>query len=169
MAISSGDLGLVDKWKQLKTQYGALSEFSDMASKRLLDARSGNNFFNLNDHILGSGALAAGGALVSGSPTTAATLAGGALVATGNKWLRERGPQMMALSLQKHGWDAVQKAITENPNALGPFASTLREQIVRGGAPAAMAAHNALISRSPEYAQRVMTLTEEGAKQSFAR
>jgi hypothetical protein len=169
IAISSGDLGMVDEWKKLKTQYGALSEFSEMASKRLLDARDGNRFFSLTDNIWGAGALATAPGIVAGSPTAALTGAAGVVGMAGAKWARERGPQMMALSLQKHGWEAVQKAATENPNSLGPFAQAIQREISRGGAPAALALHNALISRSPEYAQRVIGLAEESAKQSLAR
>lgn len=158
-----------EQWKQLKTQFGALREFEKMASKRLLDARDGNRFFSLTDNIWGAGALGVGSGLVAGSPTAMATAAAGALGMAGNKWARERGPQMMALSLQKHGWEAVQKAATENPNLLGPYARTIQESISRGGVPAALAIHNALMSRSPEYAQRVIGLAEESAKQSLAR
>lgn len=120
------------KWKEAKTAYGALKDFAEHAAARLGDARTSNRAVSLTDYLAGgSGVAAIGGGLASGRPMAALAGVAGVGGAVANKWARERGPQMMALSLMRNA---------ATPGAVAPVlgswehAPAVRAAFARGGA-----------------------------------
>ncbi len=125
VATRSGNPDLAKGWMGAKKLYGAMEELTPLVESRA-QARQQNSFFSLNDYIAGVGGSAV-------DPTLG--VAAGAKM-LGNKWLRERGPHVMALGSDKLSKSpmagAVAKAIQAGDATVGKVAGPLMEAAKRG-------------------------------------
>lgn len=127
----------------VKQRLGNLIEASQVANEAASRAAR-NKSISLTDTIAGAAGLA------HGDPMQA-------MAATGvNKFLRERGASSGAVTMNLAG--KLAQMASQNPQALGRFASPLTQASARGAD--ALAAHHFVMSQDPEYQALAHKLAE---------
>lgn len=129
----------------VKQRLGNLIEASQVANEAASRAAR-NKSISLTDTIAGAAGLAHGDPLQ-------------AMAATGvNKFLRERGASSGAVTMDLAS--KLAQMASQNPQALGRFASPLTQASARGAD--ALAAHHFVMSQDPEYQALAHKLAEDG-------
>jgi len=123
-----------------KKLYGIGARAEEMAGDRALRDEA-NRMLSPSDHALGI-ATGMGSGIATGSPFTA--LLSGIAVATGNKFLRERGSSMAAVSADK-----IYKLLVADKNLFGKWSGAI-SKAARGGNKS-LAVTIAILSKDPEF------------------